>query len=117
MELRGVRAAPLSIAANLNDAAVRDILVGRSGNPGVITLDRLAAALDIAPAALTPNNGAVWELVEICQRLAALVEWPDFRVEGPDGDPFDAEMAVLKARVLAVLPRFGVDPTEGGTDG
>lgn len=118
MALRGMtHVGPLASAAGLNESGVRDILRGRSKNPGVITIDRIAATLDIAPAALTPGNGAVWELVEICLRLAVLVEWPETRVEGPGGDEYDAEMAVLKARALAVLPRFGVDPDEGGADG
>lgn len=44
-----IRAAPLARRAGRNESAVRDILRGRSKNPGIITMRRIAKALDMSP--------------------------------------------------------------------
>lgn len=46
MDERGIKAKPLAIAANLGETAVRDILEGRSKDPKLSTLHRLAEVLD-----------------------------------------------------------------------
>ena len=48
----GWRASSLALAAGLNESAVRDILRGRSQNPGIVTLHRLALALGVETSAL-----------------------------------------------------------------
>lgn len=48
MEARDFRAAPLARAARLNEGAVRDILRGRSMNPGIFTLKAIADVMDIS---------------------------------------------------------------------
>lgn len=47
-----VKAAPLARAAQLNESAVRDILRGRSKNPGIVTLSKIAGVLNLRPSAL-----------------------------------------------------------------
>ena len=46
MDVRGIKAKPLSIAAELGETAVRDILEGRSNDPKLGTLHKLAEVLD-----------------------------------------------------------------------
>ncbi|MEO1291975.1 MAG: helix-turn-helix transcriptional regulator [Pseudomonadota bacterium] len=48
----GIKAAPLARKANLNESAVRDILRGRSKNPGIVTLQRIANVLGLRPSDL-----------------------------------------------------------------
>ena len=45
MDEQGYRPAPLARAANLNEGAVRDIIRGRSNNPGIVTLAKIARVL------------------------------------------------------------------------
>ncbi|MCI4661639.1 MAG: helix-turn-helix transcriptional regulator [Neomegalonema sp.] len=52
MKEHGVKAAPLARRAQLNESAVRDILRGRSKNPGIVTLERIAGVLDLRPSDL-----------------------------------------------------------------
>lgn len=47
-----VKAAPLARRAQLNESAVRDILRGRSKNPGIVTLKKIASVLNLRPSAL-----------------------------------------------------------------
>lgn len=46
MRLRGIKAKPLALAAELGETAVRDILEGRSNDPKLGTLHKLAEVLD-----------------------------------------------------------------------
>lgn len=62
MQEHRIRAAPLARAAELNESAVRDILRGRSKNPGIVTLQKIAAVLDLRPSALF-EAGALWPIV------------------------------------------------------
>lgn len=52
MNRRSWKASPLSKAAGLNESAVRDILRGRSQNPGIVTISRIAELLEVRPGAL-----------------------------------------------------------------
>ncbi len=52
MKEYGVKAAPLARRAQLNESAVRDILRGRSKNPGIVTLKKIASVLNLRPSAL-----------------------------------------------------------------
>ena len=62
MKEHGVKAAPLARAAALNESAVRDILRGRSKNPGIVTLKKIASVLNLHPSALF-EPGQVWPVV------------------------------------------------------
>lgn len=57
-----VKAAPLARAAKLNESAVRDILRGRSKNPGIVTLKKIASVLNLRPSALF-EAGQAWPVV------------------------------------------------------
>ncbi|MEM9726337.1 MAG: helix-turn-helix transcriptional regulator [Pseudomonadota bacterium] len=57
-----VKAAPLARAAELNESAVRDILRGRSKNPGIVTLKKIASVLNLRPSALF-EAGQGWPVV------------------------------------------------------
>lgn len=61
MEEHRIKAAPLARSAQLNESAVRDILRGRSKNPGIITLQKIAAVMRLRPSALF-EAGEAWEL-------------------------------------------------------
>lgn len=52
MEVKEIKAAPLARRASLNESAVRDILRGRSKNPGVVTLHKIAGVLNIRTSEL-----------------------------------------------------------------
>ncbi|MEM1422223.1 MAG: helix-turn-helix transcriptional regulator [Pseudomonadota bacterium] len=52
MKERGFRPAPLARNADLNESAVRDILRGRSKNPGIVTLHKIASVLGVATSEL-----------------------------------------------------------------
>ena len=56
-----IKAAPLARAAQLNESAVRDILRGRSRNPGIVTLERIAKVLHLRPSALF-EAGDMWPI-------------------------------------------------------
>lgn len=62
MKKHQVRAAPLARAASLNESAVRDILRGRSKNPGIVTLQKIASVLNLRPSALY-ECGQAWPIV------------------------------------------------------
>lgn len=57
-----IKAAPLARAADLNESAVRDILRGRSKNPGIVTLQKIAAVLDLRPSVLF-DSGEMWPVI------------------------------------------------------
>lgn len=72
MERRNLNAAKLAQAAGLGQSAVYDILNGRSMNPRLDTLERLAEALRMPPSALLaePSDDALdQELVELLDLL------------------------------------------------
>lgn len=52
MREHNVKAAPLARRAQLNESAVRDILRGRSKNPGIVTLKKISDVLNLRPSAL-----------------------------------------------------------------
>ena len=62
MKEHRVKAAPLARAAHLNESAVRDILRGRSKNPGIVTLKKIASVLNLRPSALF-EAGQGWPVV------------------------------------------------------
>ena len=62
MREHSIKAAPLARAADLNESAVRDILRGRSKNPGIVTLQKIAGVLNLRPSALF-EAGALWPIV------------------------------------------------------
>lgn len=62
MEEHQIKAAPLARAADLNESAVRDILRGRSKNPGIVTLQKIAAVLNLRPSALF-EAGVLWPVL------------------------------------------------------
>lgn len=62
MKEHNVKAAPLARRAQLNESAVRDILRGRSRNPGIVTLQRIAGVLNLRPSALF-ESGQSWSVI------------------------------------------------------
>ena len=62
MKEYGVKAAPLARRATLNESAVRDILRGRSKNPGIVTLQKIASVLKLRPSALF-EGGQAWPII------------------------------------------------------
>lgn len=62
MQEHQVRAAPLARSADLNESAVRDILRGRSKNPGIVTLQKIASVLNLRPSALF-EAGELWPII------------------------------------------------------
>ncbi|MEL6213039.1 MAG: helix-turn-helix transcriptional regulator, partial [Pseudomonadota bacterium] len=62
MQKRSWKASPLSKAAGLNESAVRDILRGRSQNPGIVTISRIASLLEVRPGALFEDTGVLERL-------------------------------------------------------
>ena len=56
MVAEGIKAAPLARKAELNEVAVRDILRGRSKNPGIVTLSKIAAALRVSTCDLIEQS-------------------------------------------------------------
>lgn len=52
MEMRGLDPAKLSRAAVMNPTAIYDILSGKSKNPRLDTVEKIANALDVPPSAL-----------------------------------------------------------------
>lgn len=80
-----VKAAPLARAAKLNESAVRDILRGRSRNPGIVTLSKIASVLKLRPSVL----------------FEAGQSWPVIGHVGPDGviskiDDGDTELEAVE---------------------
>lgn len=71
MREKGVKAAPLARSANLNESAVRDILRGRSKNPGIVTLQKIASVMDLRPSALY-EGGHQWRVDGVLQQDGAL---------------------------------------------
>ncbi|MEO1330498.1 MAG: helix-turn-helix transcriptional regulator [Pseudomonadota bacterium] len=57
-----IRAAPLARRAELNESAVRDILRGRSKNPGIVTLQKIAGVMNLRPSALF-EEGDPWPVI------------------------------------------------------
>ena len=72
MAERRIKPAPLARAAGLNESAVRDILRGRSQNPGLLTLTRIAGALKVTTAELTDPalSGSLGHLRETAPQMA-----------------------------------------------
>ncbi len=62
MEEHRIRAAPLARRAQLNESAVRDILRGRSKNPGIVTLQKIAGVMNLRPSALF-ESGQKWPVI------------------------------------------------------
>lgn len=62
MEEHQIRAAPLARRAQLNESAVRDILRGRSKNPGIVTLQKIASVMNLRPSALF-EAGVKWPVI------------------------------------------------------
>ena len=52
MNLRGLDPAKLGRAAQMNRTGIYDILSGKSRNPRLDTVEKIAAALDVPPSAL-----------------------------------------------------------------
>lgn len=85
MKEHGVKAAPLARRAQLNESAVRDILRGRSKNPGIVTLSKIAGVLNLRASALYEEEQA----------------WPVIGVVEGDGDIREATAKDLRpSRIL-----------------
>lgn len=80
-----VKAAPLARRAELNESAVRDILRGRSKNPGIVTLYKIASVLNLRPSALY-EAAQFWPLVGSVTADGAIEETSDG--EGGVENPF-----------------------------
>lgn len=52
MALRGTDASKLARAAGMNKTGIYDILSGKSRNPRLDTVEKIACALDVPPSAL-----------------------------------------------------------------
>ncbi|MBX2856037.1 MAG: helix-turn-helix transcriptional regulator [Rhodobacteraceae bacterium] len=126
MVAEGIKAAPLARAAELNEVAVRDILRGRSKNPGIVTLAKIASVLRVPTNDLFEDQpplrvcGLVNELseiergdeVEILPRLptstfsiSLLNERTElFRVATDRLEPFAFEGDVLVSENIAIPP-------------
>lgn len=61
-----IRAAPLARRAALNESAVRDILRGRSKNPGIVTLQKIAGVMNLRPSALF-EEGEAWKVIGVVE--------------------------------------------------
>lgn len=72
MERQGTNAAEVARAAKLNPTAVYDILKGKSQNPRLDTLEKIAAALDVPLLRLLAGPRAVSLDAEIMDCLARL---------------------------------------------
>lgn len=66
MKEHGVKAAPLARRAQLNESAVRDILRGRSKNPGIVTLTKIAGVLNLRPSALYEEDQS-WQVLGVIE--------------------------------------------------
>lgn len=66
MKEHGVKAAPLARRAQLNESAVRDILRGRSRNPGIVTLTKIAGVLNLRPSALYEEDQS-WPVLGVIE--------------------------------------------------
>lgn len=71
MKEHRVKAAPLARKANLNESAVRDILRGRSKNPGIVTLKKIASVLNLRPSALFEADQA-WDITGVITANGAI---------------------------------------------
>ncbi len=85
MKEHRVKAAPLARAANLNESAVRDILRGRSKNPGIVTLKKIASVLNLRPSALFEADQA-WPVTGAISANGEIT-----RSEGRDEIPYAIE--------------------------
>lgn len=85
MREHGVKAAPLARRAQLNESAVRDILRGRSKNPGIVTLNKIASVMNLRPSAL----------------FEAQVGWPILGVIEGEGEVRDVNPGEESSEVIA----------------
>ena len=108
MKEHGVKAAPLARKAALNESAVRDILRGRSKNPGIVTLKKIASVLNLRPSALF-EAGQAWP---ITGKIAANGEIQqvetdpdeDYSIENPFFSYRDADYEALKIEGESIAP-------------
>ncbi|MCI4665093.1 MAG: helix-turn-helix transcriptional regulator [Neomegalonema sp.] len=131
MKEHRVKAAPLARAAKLNESAVRDILRGRSKNPGIVTLKKIASVLNLRPSALF-EAGQAWKVIglvvangEISDADAA--EEHDYAIENPFFAYRDEEFEAIAIQGESIAPLafegdflivsrrdFGVDENDVG---
>ena len=103
-----VKAAPLARRASLNESAVRDILRGRSKNPGIVTLAKIAGVLELRPSALF-EAGETWPVVGDVSGDGEITD-PVFAEDEADGveNPFfyyrEQPLSALKVKGGAVAP-------------
>ncbi len=95
----GIKAATAAREAGLNESAVRDILRGRSLNPGIETLDKIAGAFGITLEELIrgpdgvgalwrhKRSGGVYRVMAYATRESDLVPVIVYEPEPPQGGP------------------------------
>lgn len=74
MRMRGLDAAKLARAAKMNPTGIYDILSGKSKNPRLDTVEKIAVALDVPPSALLaerPLEELQTQLYEVLMSLDA----------------------------------------------
>lgn len=108
MNDRGIRPAPLARNADLNESAVRDILRGRSKNPGVVTLHKIAAVLGVAtselfePSEQLPVLGWIEETDVV--HLSGDASSPLYTIESPFRPGVLEGLWAVEVRTPAVSP-------------
>lgn len=108
MKVHNVKAAPLARRAQLNESAVRDILRGRSKNPGIVTLSRIASVMDLRPSALF-EGGDGWPVVGVAGADGVIVSTEEEpvlpkSVENPFFEHRAAPFAAVLNRSAALAP-------------
>lgn len=100
MKEHGVKAAPLARRAQLNESAVRDILRGRSKNPGIVTLTKIAGVLNLRPSALYEEDQS-WPVLGAIEGDGQLRDLDDS--DGQAGRVLNPFFAMRVERYGAVL--------------
>lgn len=103
-----IRAAPLARRAQLNESAVRDILRGRSKNPGIVTLQKIAGVMNLRPSALF-EQGRRWPILGQLEAGGQLNRVSDSEIEsGFVENPFltllNEPFSVVLVRGAAAAP-------------
>lgn len=109
MQEHQVRAAPLARSADLNESAVRDILRGRSKNPGIVTLQKIASVLNLRPSALF-EAGDLWPVIGEVANAGDVTlfkrDVPDQSIENPFFAVTPGQTSALKITDDSLAP-FG----------
>lgn len=103
-----VKAAPLARAARLNESAVRDILRGRSKNPGIVTLKKIASVLNLRPSALF-EAGQAWPVTGVISANGEIARAEDgdgveYAIENPFFTYRDEDFEAIAVQGESVAP-------------